>query len=80
MENHEYDQPATARANLFLWGGIALGLLLVLLLITRGFGLWAHGGGHPEKPQLVHENGRIFVPADSPLRGRLTVEIGRAHV
>ncbi len=72
--DHEYDQPATARANLLLWGGFAVGILLVVLLITHGFGLWAPAIGQPDKPALVHQNGKIFVPEDSPLRGRLAVE------
>jgi cobalt-zinc-cadmium efflux system membrane fusion protein len=71
---HQYDQPATARANLLLWGGLAVGILLVVLLITHGFGLWAPAIGRPDKPALVHQNGRIFIPEDSPLRARLAVE------
>jgi membrane fusion protein, heavy metal efflux system len=71
MDN--YDQPATARGSAFLWGGIGLGLLLVVALLTHGFGLGGHGGGERETPQLVHQGGRIFVPEGSPLRKRLTV-------
>jgi membrane fusion protein, heavy metal efflux system len=78
MENHEheheYDQPATARGNLLLWGGLGVGVLLVLLLVTHGFGLWAPAVGEPEKPQVVHQDGKLFVPEDSPLRKRLAVE------
>jgi cobalt-zinc-cadmium efflux system membrane fusion protein len=71
---HEFDQPPTARSNLMLWGGLVAGILLVLLLLTHGFGLWRPKPEEPEKPQLVRQNGRLFIPEDSPLRGRLTVE------
>lgn len=72
--DHEYDRPPSARANLLLWGGLAVGILLVVLLVTHGFGLWAPVIGQPDKPPLVHQNGKIFIPEDSPLRTRLAVE------
>jgi cobalt-zinc-cadmium efflux system membrane fusion protein len=74
MEAHEYDRPATTRSTLFLWGGLLTGVLLVVLLITHGFGLWSRAPGEPEKPPLVHQNGKIFIPEDSPLRARLAIE------
>ena len=48
MENFEH-RPS-ARGQLFLWGGIAAGLVLVLLLYTRGFGLFARHAGEPAAP------------------------------
>jgi membrane fusion protein, heavy metal efflux system len=69
-----HDHSATPRARAFFWGSIALGVLLVALLLTRGFGLFAgRGGGAEEKPALVRQGQRIFVPESSPLRERLTV-------
>jgi cobalt-zinc-cadmium efflux system membrane fusion protein len=82
MEAHEHDpnaphdphdHSATPRGRAFLYGGIGLGLLAVLLLVTHGFGLWGGHGAEPEKPQLVHQGAKIFVPEGSPLRDRLTV-------
>jgi cobalt-zinc-cadmium efflux system membrane fusion protein len=74
MEAHEqYDQPTTPRGRAFLWGGIAAGLLLVALLLTHGFGLFAPKPSPPEAPALVHQGQRIFIPENSPLRQRLTV-------
>jgi membrane fusion protein, heavy metal efflux system len=74
MEANEFDHSATPRGNMFLWGGLAAGILLILVLLTHGFGLWAHGAAEPEKPALVHQGDKIFVPEGSPLRSRLIVE------
>jgi cobalt-zinc-cadmium efflux system membrane fusion protein len=74
MEANEFDHSATPRGNMFLWGGLGAGILLILVLLTHGFGLWAHGAAEPEKPQLVHQGDKIFVPEGSPLRSRLIVE------
>jgi len=64
----------TARGWAFLWGGIALGSLLVAALFTHGFGLLspqsAAGG---ETPLLLHKGDQIIIPEGSPLRERLTV-------
>ena len=73
MEEQQIEHAETPRGRAFLWGGIALGLLLVLVLFTNGFGLWGRGGGAPDKPLLVHQNGKLFVPEDSALRQRLVV-------
>src|SRR5579863_4415327 len=67
------DQPATPRGRAFLWGGLVLGVLLVMLLYTHGFGLFA-GHPAPEPPPLVEHRGeRLFVPESSALRARLTI-------
>ena len=68
-----HDHSATPRATAFLWGGIGLGVLLVLFLLTHGFGLLSHGGSQPEAPVLVRHGNMIFVPESSALRQRLTV-------
>lgn len=72
MDIHDHSPTAGGRA--FMWGGIGLGLLLIVLLLTHGFGLFggrANAAG--ETPALVHKGEQIFVPQDSPLRQRLTV-------
>jgi cobalt-zinc-cadmium efflux system membrane fusion protein len=68
-----HDHSATPRATAFLWGGIGLGVLLVLFLLTHGFGLLGHGGSQPEAPVMVRRGNLIFVPESSALRQRLTV-------
>src|SRR3974377_2311012 len=86
MENHDHssaenghslhpsDHLPNPRGRAFFWGGIGGGLLLILLLLTHGFGLWGgRSGAGEETPALVHQGGRIFVPAKSPLREGLTV-------
>jgi membrane fusion protein, heavy metal efflux system len=70
-----FDHSATPRGRAFLWGGLGAGVLLVLLLLTHGFGLrGGRGVGAAQAPALVHQGARIFVPEKSPLRQRLTVE------
>ena len=39
MEEQQIEHAETPRGRAFLWGGIGLGLLLVLVLFTDGFGL-----------------------------------------
>ncbi|HEV2285896.1 MAG TPA: efflux RND transporter periplasmic adaptor subunit, partial [Steroidobacteraceae bacterium] len=85
METHDHSAAAPAHAQLhdhepnrraraFFWGGLGGGALLVALLLTHGFGLWAgHGGAGAQSAALVHRGEYIFVPQSSPLRTRLTV-------
>jgi membrane fusion protein, heavy metal efflux system len=92
MENHEHsgdthehpipqDHAPGPRGRAFLWGGIGAGILLVLLLLTHGFGLFGgRGGGGEESPALVRQGNRIFVPERSPLRQRLTVQPALAEM
>ena len=70
----EFQHTATPQGRAFLWGGLVLGVLLVLLLFTHGFGLFGgHGGTEAATPALVHQGDRIFIPESSPLRKQLTV-------
>ena len=68
-----HDHSATPRASAFLWGGVVLGVLLVVVLLTHGFGLLSRGGSPPEAPAVVRHGNQIFVPESSALRQRLTV-------
>jgi membrane fusion protein, heavy metal efflux system len=69
-----YDHAATPRASAFLWGAVVAGVLLVLLLLTHGLGLFGAGRGEAqESPALVRQGERILVPEGSPLRRRLMV-------
>jgi membrane fusion protein, heavy metal efflux system len=83
MEAHEqeptptpspHDHTPTVRSSAFLWGGLLLGLLVVVLLFTHGFGLFGGRTGTGEQtPAFVHQGTRIFIPESSPLRHELTV-------
>ncbi|MBV8854341.1 MAG: efflux RND transporter periplasmic adaptor subunit, partial [Sinobacteraceae bacterium] len=75
------DHEATPRGRAFLWGGIGLGVLLMLVLMTKGFGLLANGKAPvSEQPSLVHQGEKIVVPEHSALRTRLTVALAQAEV
>jgi membrane fusion protein, heavy metal efflux system len=86
MENHEHsvnpheypipqDQPPGPRGRAFLWGGIGTGVLLVLLLLTHGFGLFGRrGAGGEESMAALHQGNQVSIPEGSPLRRRLTVQ------
>jgi cobalt-zinc-cadmium efflux system membrane fusion protein len=78
MKLHEHEATPLGRA--FLWGGLAFGVLLVLALVTHGFGLLG-GGAAPASDQelIVRQGEKIIVPERSPLRSRLTVEAARAQ-
>jgi membrane fusion protein, heavy metal efflux system len=67
------DHSTTARGRAFLWGGLVAGALLLLILYTRGFGLFTGRGAAAEAPLLVHRGDLLFVPEGSALRQRLAV-------
>jgi cobalt-zinc-cadmium efflux system membrane fusion protein len=78
MQIHDHAPNAWGRA--FLWGGIVLGVLLVIAFLTRGFGLLGTNNTNDSGPQLVVRKGeQILVPESSPLRKRLTVSAARAE-
>jgi membrane fusion protein, heavy metal efflux system len=77
--NAQHDHSATPRGRAFLWGGIAAGVLLIVLLLTRGFGLFGPRSTPPPTPALLHQGNRIFIPESSPLRQRLTVAAAPAQ-
>jgi cobalt-zinc-cadmium efflux system membrane fusion protein len=68
-----HDHTPTNLGRGFLWGGIALGLLLIVLLYTHGFGLWSPSIKPESPPQMVRQGEKISIPEGSPLRSRLTV-------
>jgi cobalt-zinc-cadmium efflux system membrane fusion protein len=78
MPNYEHE--STLQGRFFLWGGVAFGLLLLAVFLTRGFG-WL---GSPDKgaqgPELmVRQNDKILVPEGSALRARLSVMPAQAQ-
>jgi membrane fusion protein, heavy metal efflux system len=78
MPIHEHEPNSRGRA--FLWGGVILGALFLVLALTRGFGLLGGGAKGPEEPDLmVRQGNKILVPEGSALRGRLSVEAAPAQ-
>ena len=73
MDEQPFDHTVTGRGRAFLWGGVLLGVLLIVLLFTRGFGLLAPPLAPPERPLLLHQGDRIVVPEGSALRAQLSV-------
>jgi cobalt-zinc-cadmium efflux system membrane fusion protein len=68
------DHAATPRGRAFLWGGILLGIVLVGVLLTHGFGLLGHEQGEARDETAVSRRGdQIWVPEHSRLRERLKV-------
>jgi cobalt-zinc-cadmium efflux system membrane fusion protein len=75
-----HDHEPSNRGRAFLWAGIALGLLFVAVLFTKGFGLFAGPAKTDEGPALMLRQGdKIVVPEGSPLRERLTVMAAAAE-
>jgi membrane fusion protein, heavy metal efflux system len=69
-----HDHQPNFRGAAFLWGGIGLGLLLLVALLTHGFGLLGRGNKGSSEPELIVRQGdKIVVPEGSALRSRLDV-------
>jgi cobalt-zinc-cadmium efflux system membrane fusion protein len=78
MPIHDH-QPAF-RGRAFFWGGIGLGLLLMAILFTHGFGLIGGAAKVAEGPAWMERQGnKILIPEGSPLRSRLTVAPASAN-
>ncbi len=72
MPIHDHEPNLQGRA--FLWGGIALGLLVAAALLTHGFGLLRGSNRTAEAPALLLRQGdKIIVPEGSALRTRLSI-------
>ncbi len=65
-----HDHTPTARGRAFMWGGILLGVLFVLIVYTNGFGLFS-GNARPAQDSgaPVHKGDAIFIP-EVPHYGR----------
>jgi membrane fusion protein, heavy metal efflux system len=69
-----HDHEPSLRGGAFLWGGIGFGVLLLVVLLTHGFGLFSGSGKGAAAPELmVRQGDKILVPEGSALRNRLTV-------
>jgi cobalt-zinc-cadmium efflux system membrane fusion protein len=75
-----HDHTPTARGRAFMWGGILLGVLFVIVMYTDGFGLFGgNDHGAAEATGFVRRGDAIFVPEGSALRARITVEPAAAQ-
>jgi membrane fusion protein, heavy metal efflux system len=74
------DHQMTREGRFFMWGGTALGVLLLIGLFTHGFGLLGGSANNAAAPQLVHQGDKITIPESSPLRQRLTVMPVQAEI
>jgi membrane fusion protein, heavy metal efflux system len=79
METPETEHTDTPRGRAFFWGGIVLGLLLLVLLLTRGFGLFRPAAEAEEPAAVVHQGNKLFIPENSPLRQRVAVAAAPAE-
>jgi cobalt-zinc-cadmium efflux system membrane fusion protein len=71
----DHTHRASSRGQAFLWGGIGLGFLLVVILFTDGFGLLRKSGNEGGGPvMIVRQGDKIIVPEGSPLRDKLSVK------
>jgi cobalt-zinc-cadmium efflux system membrane fusion protein len=69
-----HDHQPSFRGGAFLWGGIGLGVLLLAVLLTHGFGLLNGRGKEAAEPELmVRQGDKILVPEGSSLRAHLSV-------
>jgi membrane fusion protein, heavy metal efflux system len=75
-----HDHEPSLRGRSFLWGGIGVGLLLLLVLLTHGFGLLGGGNAATAPALLVRKGDQIIVPEGSALRTRLTVQPAAAQM
>ena len=73
------ERGGTPLGRAFLWGGVALGALLVILLFTKGFGLFSGGSSPEEQLLLIHKGDKIIIPEGSLLREELRIEPARAE-
>jgi membrane fusion protein, heavy metal efflux system len=75
-----HDHTPTARGRAFMWGGILLGVLFVILVYTDGFGLFGGKGNATEETgALIHRGDSIIIPEGSALRARVAVQAAVAE-
>ena len=74
------DHEPNLRGAAFLWGGNGHGLLLLVVLLTHGFGLLNRADkGSSSADLMVRQGDKIVVPEGSALRSRLNVVAAAAQ-
>jgi cobalt-zinc-cadmium efflux system membrane fusion protein len=69
-----HDHEPSFKGGACLWGGLGLGVLFLVLMLTHGFGLLGGSGrGTPEPDLMTRQGDKIFVPEGSALRSRLVI-------
>jgi cobalt-zinc-cadmium efflux system membrane fusion protein len=69
-----HDHQPKFLGSAFFWGGIGLGVLLLVGLLTHGFGLFGRGAkGQQSVPAFTRQGQYTVVPEGSALRKELTV-------
>jgi membrane fusion protein, heavy metal efflux system len=75
-----HDHTPTARGRAFMWGGILLGALFVLIMYSNGFGLFGRNErGARDSGALVRKGDSVFIPEGSALRARVAVQAASAE-
>ena len=75
-----HDHTPTSRGQAFLWGGTILGVLLVVILYTHGFGLLSGRGAAAEPDMGPQRKGdTVSIPEGSKLRERIGVQAAAAE-
>lgn len=69
-----HDHGRAPSGGLYLGGGIALGVLLIVGLLTHGMGLFGDAKSEPEEiPLMIRQGDKIILPEGSALRDHLAV-------
>ena len=71
MPIHDHTPTTLARSS--VWGGLVLGVLLIALLYSHGFGLWKPAIKPEPRAAMVRQGDKITIPEGSPLRSRVSV-------
>jgi cobalt-zinc-cadmium efflux system membrane fusion protein len=77
MKLNEHEATPLGRA--FLWGGLVIGVVVALVLMTHGFGLLGNSKPAASEQQIERQGEKIIIPERSPLRTRLSVEPAQAQ-
>jgi cobalt-zinc-cadmium efflux system membrane fusion protein len=73
--------PPSLTGKSIFWVGIVLGVVIVVALLTKGFGLFGDGKPAPDEPQqIVKQGDKVQIPEGSALRQRIGVAAAPAEM